>query len=268
MTDNSLKISELPTAANVASTDRILVLRDPAGSPSVRTVSSNALYSSISADIIPSVDDQYSLGNTSNRWQSIHIGPGSLYLYDIATATVAEITIDSGVLKINGTNQLQVGQLKFIDNTIQSETSNVDIQIGTTTDTANLVLNRSVSLASGKTLTINGDTFITGNFIHNGLDVEPVNWITVTTAGTYVASTTVSKNILIYTGGAVNVTWTMPPNPIDGQVCSWTNSSNSTSVFFITAGPTLVPPISGPYSAGTKFNYVWRASSSKWYDLP
>ena len=38
MTDNSLKISELPTAANVASTDRILVLRDPAGSPSVRTV--------------------------------------------------------------------------------------------------------------------------------------------------------------------------------------------------------------------------------------
>jgi hypothetical protein len=43
MTDNSLKISELPTAANVASTDRILVLRDPAGSPSVRTVTVGAI---------------------------------------------------------------------------------------------------------------------------------------------------------------------------------------------------------------------------------
>lgn len=38
MTDNSKKVSELPTAANVASSDRILVLRDPSGSPSVRTV--------------------------------------------------------------------------------------------------------------------------------------------------------------------------------------------------------------------------------------
>ena len=32
------KVSELPTAANVASTDRVLVLRDPSGTPSVRTV--------------------------------------------------------------------------------------------------------------------------------------------------------------------------------------------------------------------------------------
>lgn len=38
MADNSKKVSELPTAANVALTDRILVLRDPAGTPSVRTV--------------------------------------------------------------------------------------------------------------------------------------------------------------------------------------------------------------------------------------
>ena len=38
MADNSKKVSELPTAANVAASDRILVLRDPAGNPSVRTV--------------------------------------------------------------------------------------------------------------------------------------------------------------------------------------------------------------------------------------
>ena len=41
MTDNSVKVSEIPTAANVAPTDRVLVLRDPAGAPSVRTVNVN-----------------------------------------------------------------------------------------------------------------------------------------------------------------------------------------------------------------------------------
>lgn len=48
MADNSKKVSELPTAANVASTDRILVLRDPAGNPSVRT----AALSTISANLV------------------------------------------------------------------------------------------------------------------------------------------------------------------------------------------------------------------------
>lgn len=41
MADNSKKVSELPTAANVALTDRVLVLRDPSGTPSVRTVNVN-----------------------------------------------------------------------------------------------------------------------------------------------------------------------------------------------------------------------------------
>lgn len=48
MADNSKKVSELPTANNVASTDRILVLRDPSGNPSVRTVP----FSDVSANLI------------------------------------------------------------------------------------------------------------------------------------------------------------------------------------------------------------------------
>lgn len=47
MTDNSKKISELPTAANVSSSDRILVLRDPSGSPSVRTVNVDIFCSNL-----------------------------------------------------------------------------------------------------------------------------------------------------------------------------------------------------------------------------
>ena len=48
MTDNSKKVSQLPTASNVASTDRILVLRDPSGNASVRTVN----FSTLSANIV------------------------------------------------------------------------------------------------------------------------------------------------------------------------------------------------------------------------
>jgi hypothetical protein len=38
MADNSKMVSELAIAANIASTDRLLVLRDPAANPSVRTI--------------------------------------------------------------------------------------------------------------------------------------------------------------------------------------------------------------------------------------
>jgi hypothetical protein len=43
MADNSKKVSELPTAANAVSTDRVVILRDPAGSPSLRTIAINNL---------------------------------------------------------------------------------------------------------------------------------------------------------------------------------------------------------------------------------
>jgi len=47
MAGESKKVSELPTAANVSSTDRVLVLRDPAGVPSVRTVTMSTLSANL-----------------------------------------------------------------------------------------------------------------------------------------------------------------------------------------------------------------------------
>lgn len=47
MTDNSKKLSQLPIAANVASTDRVLILRDPSGSPSTRTITVNNFISTM-----------------------------------------------------------------------------------------------------------------------------------------------------------------------------------------------------------------------------
>lgn len=55
MADNSKRVSELPTAANVASADRILVLRDPASNPSVRTVNVSIFIANVSTVVAANI---------------------------------------------------------------------------------------------------------------------------------------------------------------------------------------------------------------------
>jgi hypothetical protein len=109
-------------------------------------------------DLIPALDNVYTLGTTSSRWKSINVGPGTINITDQTLLTNASLTVDNGVLQINGANQLQVGQLKFIDNTIESTTGAIDIQIGLTSSTADLKLNRDVVMAPGKTFTFGDGT--------------------------------------------------------------------------------------------------------------
>lgn len=207
------------------------------------------------ANIIPGVDNVYFLGNATNRWANIFLGPGTLYITDsnVAANTTAELTVLNGILQVNGATGLTANLISGNSTLTLANSGNITLN---PRGVANVLQVANVGVS------------INGRLQHNGLDIEQPNYITVASAGTYAASTTNSTNILLYSGGAWNVTWTMPPSPVDGQICSWTNSSGSTSVFFITAGPTLIPAISGPYSAGTKFRYIYRASTSTWYDIP
>jgi hypothetical protein len=208
----------------------------------------------VTSNVIPAADNTYFLGNSTNRWANIWLGPGTIFITDTSNvANVAELTVSNGVLQVNGAAGLQANLIN--GNTTLTLTNSGNI-------TMNPIGTANVVQVSNVGITLNG------RLQHNGLDIEQPNYITVASAGTYAASTTNSTNILLYSGGAWNVTWTMPPTPVDGQICSWTNSSGSTSVFFITAGATLVPAISGPYSAGTKFQYIYRASNNTWYDKP
>jgi len=104
-------------------------------------------------DLIPALDNTYTLGTSASRWKSISVGPGTINITDQTLLTDASLTVNNGVLQINGANQLQVGQLKFVDNTIESTSGGTNIQIGLTGSTASLLLNRNVVLATGKTLT-------------------------------------------------------------------------------------------------------------------
>ena len=112
----------------------------------------------VQSDILPDTDNRYTLGSFDKRWAGIHVGPGTLYITDITLGTDAELTVNNGVLKINGANQLQVGQLKFVDNTIESTELSTDIQIGDLAATANLVLNRNIVVGENKSLVFQDGT--------------------------------------------------------------------------------------------------------------
>ena len=172
-------------------------------------------------NIIPSVDNTYTLGSPTQRWAAVYIGPGSLYIQDTNNAGLnVELTVTNGVLQISGANQLVAQNLA-----------------------------------------------VQGNFTFTGYETIQPNFITVSGTGTYSASTTVSTNVLLIPNSSTNITWTMPPNPVDGQICTWTNSGYTT-VFSVASGATLIPALSGPYSSGYQFKYVYHAATSKWYAIP
>ena len=91
MADNSKKVSELPVTTNVASTDRVLVLRDPAGSPSVRTITVNNFISNVASAIVANAAAQI---NTS-----------------AATAYTNAVAYTNSVLTSNLVNYVNTAQL-------------------------------------------------------------------------------------------------------------------------------------------------------------
>jgi hypothetical protein len=138
------------TASSLPATDRI-----SSGTVSAYITPDGTF--TIPGNIVPNANAKYTLGLPESKFRSVYVGTGSVYIEDITLGTNAELTVENGVLYVNGAFQLQVGQLKFFENTIESTTGATDIQIGLTTSTANLVLNRNTVIATGKTLTFGSD---------------------------------------------------------------------------------------------------------------
>jgi len=83
----------------------------------------------------------------------MYVGTGTLYIQDNVTGQNAGLTVANGVLQISGANQLQVGQLKFVNNTIESTSTTLNIQLGQAGDTGNFTVNRNVAISSSNNLT-------------------------------------------------------------------------------------------------------------------
>jgi len=149
----------------------------------------------IGANLIPTTDVTYTLGDATHRWSAIYVGTGTLYIQDSVTHQNAGLTVANGVLQVQGANQLQVGQLKFVDNTIESTSSNIAIQLGYTGDTANFIVNRNMVLASSKTLTF-GDGSVQQRAFNSANAVTSIVAGTGTTINTSTGAVTISSTMI------------------------------------------------------------------------
>jgi hypothetical protein len=94
-------------------------------------------------NLIPTINDAYSLGNSINKWNSLYIGPSSIFIEDSVLGTDAELTVADGALLINGTGLIQVGNMQMTTDGISLITANTgsNIQVGASGDTGYMQLN-------------------------------------------------------------------------------------------------------------------------------
>ena len=182
----------------------------------------NAANTVITGNFLPTTTNTQSLGSSTLRWGDVWVGPNTLNMTDIVTGNNSALTVANGILLIQGANQLQVGQLKFVDNKIQSTTGNINIEIGETISTANLVLNRNVVTAAGKTIITTGNVSV-GNLIVTGTSNLSSNTKVKITGG--------ANGQALITDGSGNLSWTTLINnitPTYGQF--WSNTSQTVAV--------------------------------------
>jgi hypothetical protein len=115
-------------------------------------------------DLIPAVDNLYSLGNSTNRWKGLQLGPGTLYIEDVTTGLQAGITVDSGTLLLDGTDSLRIGNIRLTKKGIESVLSDQDITFGNLGDRGYALFANGIKFPDGTIQTtamlqgIKGDT--------------------------------------------------------------------------------------------------------------
>jgi hypothetical protein len=90
-----------------------ILLNNPAGSTGVYysdllTITNGPASINVSADILPSQDLTYSLGSASHRFESIHVGGGTVYI-----GNESSIGTISGIPEAYGESLLITGDLEL-----------------------------------------------------------------------------------------------------------------------------------------------------------
>ena len=111
----------------------------------------DAQWSAVSADVIPTEDNKFTLGTLDKRWKSLQLGPGTLYIQDQVTGAQAGLTVNSGSLLLDGADSLRIGNVQLTKTGIKSILSNEDITIGNLGDRGYLTLARALKFPDGTT---------------------------------------------------------------------------------------------------------------------
>ena len=121
--------------------------------------------------IIPLVSSVYNLGTPTRRFKELWLGAGTIYVQDETLGTDQAIGARDGNLYIAGGAGLTVGKFTLVGNTIALNNPNEEFFIGSQQATANLVINRPMSVRSP------GTDFTTFSVQRDGLTTihAPVN---------------------------------------------------------------------------------------------
>jgi hypothetical protein len=70
---------------------------------------------SVNGDLVPAVDNTYSLGTLEKRWKSLQLGPGTLWIQDseVTPPTQVGLTVKSGALLLDGADSLRIGNMRL-----------------------------------------------------------------------------------------------------------------------------------------------------------
>ena len=145
----------------------------------------NTTSTSYMNSIIPSTNNLYSLGDPSNVWKDVYIGPGSLYIDGQKVLESDADTIVVGAdenqnLKINthGSGVLQMESASGIQITT---TGSGNIELGSTGSgivriTDNLALNGNIEIYNDSTneIKINDNLNVTGDYLQNGTNINTI----------------------------------------------------------------------------------------------
>jgi len=129
MADNSKKVSELPLATNVASTDRILILRSPSSDPSVRTITTNnfanALLTLLPVILPNSVVTSNSVTITSNGTANV-----SFFTFDSSTNGINDAVNIKIHARDANTGDISTGEIFCVANTTAVNSNVLFAEIG------------------------------------------------------------------------------------------------------------------------------------------
>jgi hypothetical protein len=119
----------------------------------------------LSGDIVPAVDNMYSLGTSAFRWKSIQLGPGTIYMQDTNDASrQVGMTITDGSLLLDGASSLQIGNIRITATGMKAIDSASNITIGDTGDRGYLAPANGIQFPDGTVQT----TAATGSGIPAG----------------------------------------------------------------------------------------------------
>ena len=103
----------------------------------------------IDGNLVPSIDNTYTLGSPEFRWKDLQLGPGTLFIEDPETGKQVAITVNDGSLLLDGADSLRIGNIRLTAAGIESILSDQDITIGNLGDTGDLVLARGLRFPDG-----------------------------------------------------------------------------------------------------------------------